>query len=441
MSSFKRKSSTNSELSYPGTRTAPGNISTAITSTGIPSLDDILGGGLPLSCLLLLLAPDHHSSYGDLVQRYFVAEGLSGGHRVIVVHPNPKEFMADVMWHPKSSSSTTDLEARDTKHEASEQKIKIAWRYESMKPFQTTVVSPSSSTGDYCHAFDLSNRIPEAVVHVAINSKQLTYVGIDADGLDQISIVDMLARLSSLIESSTPKSLLRISIPSLAAPEWGDLSNLQILWFLYSLRSLLRKHPYVCASISLAPQSSTDSWGGQGWLQKLGWASDAALSMVAFSANPSLSSIFPSHHGMVHIHSLPSPHTLSVPSDRFSTLRGLSSSGENNLAFKCTRKRLIFETLHLDLEGGVSERRTAPVTDNIDLNAFAGETGNLHQHLHQTQSLDTTAVASVDVQLEEDEAASKNIPIPVALEEVRQAKPKKKKTVAFQSDRPELYDF
>lgn len=34
--------------------------------------------------------------------------------------------------------------------------------------------------------------------------------------------------------------------------------------------------------------------------------------------------------------------------------------GENNLAFKVRRKRLVIETLHLDVEGGVSERRTKP---------------------------------------------------------------------------------
>ena len=71
---------------------------------------------------------------------------------------------------------------------------------------------------------------------------------------------------------------------------------------------------------------------------------------------------FPSYHGFVHIHSLPSPHTLTAASDRHSTLRSFSSSGENNLAFKCTRKRFIIETLHLDVEGGVNERRTTPST-------------------------------------------------------------------------------
>jgi len=81
-----------------------------------------------------------------------------------------------------------------------------------------------------------------------------------------------------------------------------------------------------------------------------------------------LSSLFPAHHGLLQIHSLPSPHTLVPASDRFSVLRGLSSTsaasggGENNLAFKSMRKRLVLETLHLDVEGGVGERRTTPAT-------------------------------------------------------------------------------
>jgi hypothetical protein len=79
-------------------------------------------------------------------------------------------------------------------------------------------------------------------------------------------------------------------------------------------------------------------------------------------ANPGLSSLFPTHHGLVQIHRLPSPHTLSAPSDRFSELRGLRASGENNLGFKCTRRRLVIETVHLDIEGGTSERR---VVDDV----------------------------------------------------------------------------
>jgi elongator complex protein 4 len=41
---------------------------------------------------------------------------------------------------------------------------------------------------------------------------------------------------------------------------------------------------------------------------------------------------------------------------------GSSGGRENNIAFKCTRKRLVFEMHHLDVEGGVGERRTVADT-------------------------------------------------------------------------------
>ena len=39
---------------------------------------------------------------------------------------------------------------------------------------------------------------------------------------------------------------------------------------------------------------------------------------------------------------------------------GGAGGGENNLAFKIKRKRVAIETLHLDTDGGVKERRTVP---------------------------------------------------------------------------------
>lgn len=155
-----------------------------------------------------------------------------------------------------------------------------------------------------------------------------------------------------------------------------------VVRFLYSLRGVLRRFPSACASVSLPCHLCTEQWGGQGWMEKLGWQVDACVSLAAFSSeprppragrfsvtittgNPSLSAAFPSHHGMVEIHRMPAPHTLAYPSDRYSTLRGLSASagiavgsGENNVGFRCTRKRLVVETMHLEAEGGVTERRT-----------------------------------------------------------------------------------
>lgn len=135
-------------------------------STGLPSLDDVLGGGLPLSCLLLVIAPDPHSSYGELVLKYFVAQGLSSRQNLCIIDPFATEFVKGVMWHPRSSSypitspSTSapgegtgtegqsgPIEARgideDKASKDYDRKIKIAWRYEQMKQFQTTIGASS----------------------------------------------------------------------------------------------------------------------------------------------------------------------------------------------------------------------------------------------------------------------------------------------------------
>ena len=115
---------------------------------GIPSLDDILGGGLPLSCTLLVLAPDSHSSYGELVQKYFIAQGIACGQRMCVVDDDAKGFIEECMWIPGGSSLSATrsdaVEDEDEKISESDDKIKIAWRYEQMKKFQTTI-QPSTS--------------------------------------------------------------------------------------------------------------------------------------------------------------------------------------------------------------------------------------------------------------------------------------------------------
>lgn len=200
-------------------------------------------------------------------------------------------------------------------------------------------------------------------------------------------------------------------------------------------------------------------------MQKLGWLSDASISLIAFSgvlysatshspvvdisislANPSLTALFPTHHGFVHIHSLPAPSTLLSPSDKFSTLRGLTSSGENNLAFKCMRKRLIFETLHLDVEGGVGERRTTPSTTAMAMDEAA------HDHSSHDHGGSGAGAATIQVQVEEVQKKVEIVSVAdAAVTETKETatttmssfvkKPKQRKKVAFTSDRPDLYDF
>lgn len=142
MSTFKRKSSSITAGTQAGTRASPFSSSTVVTSSGIASLDDILGGGLPLSSSLLVIAPDTHSSYGELVQKYFISQGLASGQKVCVVDGEPGQFVSECMWHSNGTSPPSVIIGKDdegdgneTDHEA---KVEIAWRYEHLKPVWTS---------------------------------------------------------------------------------------------------------------------------------------------------------------------------------------------------------------------------------------------------------------------------------------------------------------
>ncbi|KAF9036418.1 hypothetical protein BDZ89DRAFT_1011253 [Hymenopellis radicata] len=438
MSAFKRKTPT--KQASPGTQLYPGSPSTIIVSTGIPSLDDILGGGLPLSCSLLIAAPDPHSSYSELVQKYYIAQGLTKGHNILLIHHDGKDFAKGCMWTPGVTNTNARPED-DDEPDRDESKIKIAWRYEEMKQFQTTV-SPQSSE-EFCSTLDLTCRVPESLIDRAMVTKQLRVL--DVGYVLYQTSTSVIQNIEQALAESSSSIPFRICIPSFGSLEWGDVTSADVGLFLHNLRALLWRYPHACASVSLVPHIASESWGGPGWTQKLGWLVDAFVNLSAFSSNPALTALSPSHHGLLDIYTLPAPHTLLSPSDKHSVLRGLSSaamsaggSGENNLAFKCTRKRLIFETLHLDVEGGVGERRTAPSGFQTD------------DHTPLTK----TASASLDVRLDEDEGFNTLVPAfstpeppPTQTADTNRVEErvprikKPKKRVAFHSDRPDLYDF
>ena len=88
----------------------------------------------------MIAASDVHSSYGELVLRYFVSQGLVCGHRVCLIGGSSDElerFVKECMWLPKDFYSNANTGEEDGDNEP--QEVKIAWRYEKMKQFKTTV--------------------------------------------------------------------------------------------------------------------------------------------------------------------------------------------------------------------------------------------------------------------------------------------------------------
>ena len=156
MSSFKRRQPAPQVLQTPGTRLVSGTSSLLQISIGIPSLDDILGGGLPLGHVLTVLAPDVHSTWGDLISRYFVSQGLVSDQAVCLVEDDPNVFLEGCMWLPGTSRSRNELDHEinqlgEQEGSHKDEKVKIAWRYEKMEQFRTTVDHNPSN----CTFFDL----------------------------------------------------------------------------------------------------------------------------------------------------------------------------------------------------------------------------------------------------------------------------------------------
>ena len=114
-------------------------------------------------------------------------------------------------------------------------------------------------------------------------------------------------------------------------------------------------------------------------------------------------------------------------------MSGSTGGRENNLAFKCTKKRLVFETHHLDVEGGVGERRTVTAGNT---GREKGTSTSWSPSRREQLSLGGGAAMKVELEGEPDIAAA------AAAEGIlTESLAKRKKKVTFGAERREVYDF
>ncbi|EIW66528.1 hypothetical protein TREMEDRAFT_34882 [Tremella mesenterica DSM 1558] len=358
-----------------GTHPSP-STSLPLISTGLPALDDLLGGGLPLSSILLVLSPDPHSSWGKLVSRYFLAQGLSTGQNVSVIsgEEEGKELVKGCMWKVNEGSESEGEGIEDVDMG---ERGKIAWRYHSMNKFETTI-----STSNH---LSLMHTIPSTTIQKMEAGNQLRYLPLTSQ-TDHISssnksgrgiLEHVLLSLHDDIKKNGRKDQVgRYVLHDFGSADWGNLTADQIHRFLHSLRSLL-KGTNSSAIITLPPwlvTSPPSDLERTEWVNSLSWSVDACIELRGFGDDPTLPILFPQSHGTFHLHSFPTSHTLLPPTLRHSSLLGISTTtssasggggaGENNLSFRLKRKAFVIERMHLGVEGGIGERRTAPPPDS-----------------------------------------------------------------------------
>lgn len=148
--------------SNPGIRPSPDD-GRPTTSTGTPSLDNLLAGhaGLPMG-KTLLIEENGTTDFAGALLRYYAAEGIVQEQKVHVVGV-PEQWGRSLPGLIGTADSLDDKKSDKRK----EEKMKIAWRYERLGEFGASI---AGSRGGRCTprwftAFDSNTHSFHACCH------------------------------------------------------------------------------------------------------------------------------------------------------------------------------------------------------------------------------------------------------------------------------------
>lgn len=332
----------------PGTRVSIENQQLLI-STGIPALDDLLGGGLPVGTIALV-EEDYQGIYTKTVLRYFIAEGIINEHCSLIasLDSNPEE---DILFEvPAVSSFNEDSKTR----KGTDNKMVIAFRYEHLPAGDAKI------SNQFGHYFDLSRKMAKEnitkVQNFTWNGEQQPE-NIQNPMFTNSLYWDLLQTIISTIadnkflltDNVEKRSILRIVLHCLGSPLWtiDDKSSEEhvrdIRCFFVHLRYILRKSFAVC--VVSVPTHFT---------QELKLAFDAHLThnsdivyqLDAFAGtslanNPMLAE----YHGYFRINKV-------AAINSFKSNHG----GATEYAFRLKRKKFVIKKLHLP--PGIQENKS-----------------------------------------------------------------------------------
>ncbi|XP_026176260.1 elongator complex protein 4 [Mastacembelus armatus] len=358
--SFQKK--TRSKLiSIPGTRPSVQN-GQLLVSTGVTSLDYLLGGGLAVGTVLLI-EEDQYDSYSHMIVKYFLAEGVVCQHELFmaaaqddpddILQELPHPILDDVVIHNPVEQPTLSCKCQD-----SLDSMKIAWRYQNLPKVQSTLAS-SSRFGHYydvsktmepdirqaakCHRFFLPEHLTQS------SPAQCLMLGSYSALLKSLQEVIHREGFDLANAMSKSRNILRIGLHSLGSALWGDDLSFHVnprhrhalTTFLYGLRALLRSSLSV-AVVTISSHLIQDR-ALMGSITRL---CDNAIALESFKGSErETNPLCKDYHGLLHVHQVPHLNCLAsyLPDHK-------------DLAFKLKRKQFSIERLHLppDLSETVS---------------------------------------------------------------------------------------
>ncbi|KAF4337699.1 elongator complex 4 [Fusarium beomiforme] len=263
----------------PGTRPSPldGRLT---TSTGTQSLDQLLSGhaGMPMGTSLLV-EETGTTDFGGVLLRYYAAEGLVQGHHVHLLG------FGDAWRRELPGLGSPDGSKRSSKpNPSSDEKMKIAWRYETLGQRNAPVrnshapTTPGQTPSTFCHGFDLTKRLENSAIKGQLHT---TPVEGPLASPTNTPFHKFITDVASKIKNSSPSTIHRIVVPSLLSPTLYNSAASQpkeVLKFLHALRAILRQFStqataFVTIPVTLFPRST----GLTRWMELL---SDGVLELI-----------------------------------------------------------------------------------------------------------------------------------------------------------------
>lgn len=174
--------------------------------------------------------------------RYFIAEGVVNCHSLFIASQDLK-----------TSDILTELPAVDEestkKHNFRDEEMKIAWRYQNMRVFDS---SPCDSS--FGHYYDLTKKIKKETLEKAnVTTWDGENVKKENSIFENDAYMDLLLNIEKTLtegqflisQTATKRNVLRIAINSIGSRLWlGDSeeqTQSDLLKFLYMFRALLRE--------------------------------------------------------------------------------------------------------------------------------------------------------------------------------------------------------
>lgn len=338
-------------VSIAGTRPSVRN-GQLLVSTGLPALDQLLGGGLAVGTLLLI-EEDKYNIYSPLLLKYFLAEGIVCGHTLLVASAkeNPANILQELPAPLLDDNGKKELEdVHNSKTPEPDTNMKIAWRYQLLPKVEAGAVSSSR----FGHYYDVSRRIPQELLESSqwhgffLPDHMPSALKGEACSLSW-DYMKLLQFIQSIIytegfDGANPqkkqKNILRIGIQNLGSPLWGDSiccsengdSSHKLTKFLYVLRGLLRSSLSAC--IITVPTHLVQSKAITTRVRNL---SDTVVGLESFiGSERETNPLYKDYHGLVHIRKIPRLNNLTC-----------DESDVKDLAFKLKRKLFTIERLHL----------------------------------------------------------------------------------------------